>query len=181
MQQLSYITSNPDKAKHMGRLLGHAIEPVSVTIPEIQSLDLEEIIVHKTQAAFDLIHKPLFVDDVSLVIHGMGKLPGPFVKFFLQELGTEKLCRLTDSFPSRKATAEAMIGYHDGTNISYFKGIVEGEIAKSPSGEKGFGWDEIFIPEGYTQIRAQMSDEDYDATSPRTRALEKLKTFLKTH
>ncbi len=91
MVSLSYITSNPDKAKHMSRLLGYEVKPVSLIIPEIQSLDLQEVIMHKTQTAYNILKKPLFLDDVSLVIYSMNRLPGPFIKFFIQALAEEFL------------------------------------------------------------------------------------------
>ena len=178
MHSFSYITSNPDKAKHMSRLLGFPISEIATEIPEIQSLNLHEVIEHKTKTAYELVKKPLFVDDVSLVITQMKGLPGPFIKYFISSLGTEKICRMVDLFPSREAVAQAMIGYHNGKNMHFFLGEVKGIISEHPSGHRGFGWDEIFIPDGYTQIRAEMNEEDYDTTSPRKVALDKLKKFL---
>lgn len=178
MNQLLYITSNPHKATHMSRLLGYDIQAHPSDLPEIQSLDLKEVILHKTQTIFEQIQKPLFVDDVSLVIKGMNKLPGTFIKYFVQELGGEKICRIVDQLPTREALAQAMIGYHDGKKIHYFLGEISGRIADKPSGTRGYGWDEIFIPDGYQQIRAEMDEEDYDSTSPRTLALDQLKRFL---
>lgn len=162
----------------MSRLLGLSIEPTRLLIPEIQSLDLRAVTIAKTKAAYDLIQKPLIIDDVSFVIHAMGRLPGPFIKFFIEEMGEEKLCRLVDLFHSREATAEAMIGYHDGEEVYIFHGSVHGMIAHSPLGEKGFGWDKIFIPDDYSFTRGEMNEEDYDKTSPRVLALRKLKAFL---
>lgn len=179
MNNLSYITSNSHKAQHMGRLIGQSIQPISINIPEIQSLDLDEVILYKTRTAFEMIKKPLFIDDVSLIITAMNRLPGPFIKFFIQELGAEKICQIVNLFDSRKAIAQSIIGYHDGTSMHFFKGEVIGKIADSPSGTRGFGWDEIFIPDGYSQIRAEMDEKDYDTTSPRAVALHKFKDFLK--
>lgn len=133
---------------------------------------------HKTQTAYNILKKPLFLDDVSLVIYSMNRLPGPFIKFFIQELGSEKLCEIVDLFPSRDACAQTIIGYHDGENMHFFKGEVRGQIALKPRGKKGFGWDNIFIPQGHSKVRAEMSDEEYDQTSPRTIALTQLKAFL---
>lgn len=181
MQELSYITSNADKAAHMSRLLGSPIEPVAIEIPEIQSVDLQEVIEHKTKSAFELLKKPLFIDDVALVITAMNKLPGPFIKYFIQEIGNERICQIVDMFGSREAVAQAIIGYHDGTDMHFFEGKVKGTIADKPSGNKGFGWDNIFIPDGHTKIRSEMNNEEYDLTSPRAIAFTKLKQHLQIH
>jgi XTP/dITP diphosphohydrolase len=178
MNSLSYITSNPEKAKQMSRLLGYNVEIVSIVIPEIQSLDLQEVIKHKTSTAYNLLKKPLFLDDVSLVISAMNRLPGPLIKFFIQELGSEKICDIVNLFNSRDAIAQAIIGYHDGRNMHFFKGEVRGQIALKPNGKKGFGWDNIFIPQGYSKVRAEMTDYEYDQTSPRAIAFNQLKAFL---
>lgn len=180
MTSLSYITSNPDKAKHMSKLLGYNVKPVSIVIPEIQSLDLKEVIMHKTSTAYNLLQKPLFLDDVSLVISAMKRLPGPLIKFFIQELGNEKICEIVNLFDSRDALAQAIIGYHDGEDMHFFKGEVRGQIALKPSGKRGFGWDNIFIPKGYSKVRAEMTDDEYEQTSPRTIALTQLKRFLQS-
>ncbi len=181
MNSINYITGNPDKAKHMGRMLGEEIQAISLRIPEIQSLDLQEVIQHKTQAAYELLQKPLFIDDVSLTIEGMNKLPGPFIKFFMEEIENELICRMVDIFPTRKASSQTIIGYHDGKEMHFFEGEVKGVISEHPAGNKGFGWDSVFIPEGYEEIRAKMSDEEYDRTSPRKIALDKFKKYLDSH
>lgn len=165
----------------MGRFLDREIQPSDLSIPEIQSLDLQDVITHKTQAAFDLVKEPLFLDDVALIIEGMNKLPGPFIKYFIEEIGTQKLCEIVDLYETRNATAQTMIGYHDGQQMHFFKGEIKGTISKKPDGEKGFGWDEIFIPIGHTKIRAEMDEKEYDLTSPRRIALDKLKEFIEAH
>jgi XTP/dITP diphosphohydrolase len=62
--------------------------------------------------------------------------------------------------------------------MHFFKGEVRGQIALKPNGKKGFGWDNIFIPQGYSKVRAEMTDYEYDQTSPRAIAFNQLKAFL---
>ncbi|MBI5045036.1 MAG: non-canonical purine NTP pyrophosphatase [Candidatus Levybacteria bacterium] len=176
MEEISYITSNPHKAAHMSRLLNSSFSPISLAIPEIQSLDIDEVIREKAKAAYEVVKKPLFVDDISLTIHALGKLPGPFIKFFLSEIGADSLCRMISD--ERSALGEAALGYHDGQNIHIFHGQVKGKIAEKEMSENGFGWDRIFIPEGFSITRGEMSSADYDLTSPRRIALEKFRSLL---
>ncbi len=177
MQEVSYITSNPDKAAHMTRLLGREIKPVTITIPEIQSLDLNEVVKEKAKAAFDILQQPLFVDDVSLQIDSLGKLPGPFIKFFLSEIGAQGICDIIDA-NNRKAIGQAALGFHDGNTVHVFYGEVVGSIARNQAGNNGFGWDRLFIPDGHSITRGEMQNDAYDKTSPRRIALEKFKVFL---
>ena len=79
----------------------------------------------------------------------------------------------------RSAQAIVALGLFDGTKTNIFTGTINGIIAQHPFGSGGFGWDTIFIPDGYTQTRAEMNEKDYDATSPRLKALEALMQFVK--
>ena len=172
------ITGNIEKAQQLGRYLGMPTTHKEVDLIEIQSLDLAEIISHKAKEAYSTVKTPVIVDDVSLSIQSMGKLPGPLIKFFIRELGNEKVCKMVDCFGNRAAKAEVGMGYYDGKNLEIFTGEIEGYIADRPRGSNGFGWDAIFVPNGHTQTRAEMNEKNYDATSPRKIAGDKLKKYL---
>lgn len=176
---ITFITGNPSKAEQLSKYLGFPITHNKIDLIEIQSLDLSEIIIHKAKEAYKHVNSPVIVDDVSLIVIPMGKLPGPFIKFFIKELGTEGICSLVSQFKDRSAQAEVCIGYFDGKKLEIFSGIIEGTISEFPKGKGGFGWDALFIPDGYEQTRAEMSEKDYDDTSPRKFALEKLSRYLR--
>lgn len=179
VESLTCITGKKEKAEQIGRYLNLPVEIADIDLPEKQDLNSENVVLDKANEAFKRVDKPVIVDDSGLQIHSMGRLPGTFVKFFLEELGTEKICRLTDFSEDRSATAFVEIGFADGKSTQPFRGEIKGSIAKHPRGENGFGWDTIFIPDGYDKTRGEMNDEEYDATSPRKFALEKLEAFLK--
>lgn len=86
MKTITFITGNPKKAEYMRKLLGMPIEHIKLDLEEIQSLDLEEIVKHKVRQAYEKIGKPVIVDDVSFEFCTLGRLPGTFVKHFLDEL-----------------------------------------------------------------------------------------------
>lgn len=180
MVDLVLITGNAGKAEQFAKYLDHPLKHQKIDLDEIQSLDLNEIIAHKAKQAYSIIKKPVLVDDTSVVVHALGKLPGPFIKWFIQEIGLSKLCLFCQFLPDRRATATVIVGFFDGKDLKVFSGEVEGQIAPQPRGVKGFGWDPIFIPNGYNQTRGEMPDEDYRKTSPRDLALKKLAEFLKT-
>jgi non-canonical purine NTP pyrophosphatase (RdgB/HAM1 family) len=147
---------------------------------EIQSLDVATIIEYKAREAFQQVRSPVLVEGSSLQFVAWGKLPGPFIKWFLAEVGPDGLCRLLDGTPERSAVASIHFGVYDGQAFHAFAGASEGSIALTPRGSHGFGWDSIFIPRGYHKTWAEMTEEEAQATSIRTIALTKLEAYLKS-
>lgn len=177
---ITFITSNPSKVEQVSKYLGIPINHAKIDLVEIQSLDLNEVIEHKLREAYSKVRAPIMVDDAAVTITALGKLPGPFIKFFLSELGAEGICKLMQSFDNKHMKGEVGIGVYDGENMEIFIGSIDGTIIDAPKGTGGFGWDCIVVPSGYSQTRAEMNETDYDATSPRKFALEKLEKYLKS-
>lgn len=174
---VTLITGNKGKAEYFGKFMGMEIEHMNLDLDEIQSLELKEIVKHKVMQAYKIAKKPVIVEDVGLEFKALGKLPGPFIKFFLKELKMQQLCDLVDG-KSREATARCVVGYCDGDNIEMFEGELHGTIAKTPKGENGYGWDKIFIPDGYEITRAEMNEKDDMETYLKVKRLDLLKEFL---
>ncbi len=179
IDSLIYITGNPGKARLLSLYLDFPVIHRSLDLLEIQSLDGAEIIAYKAREAYRQVGSPVLVEDTSLRFLALGQLPGPLIKWFLAELGTEGLCRLLDGFPDRSAVAEAQVGLYDGQTFQSFSGTQTGSIARAPRGGNGFGWDPIFIPTGYDKTWAEMTDEEARETSMRRIALKKLEAYLK--
>lgn len=177
MKQATFITSNQHKADYLAKYLGRPLKHANVELEEIQSLELKQIVEHKVKQAFSALHTQVLVEDVALEFTALGKLPGPFIKFFLQEMSEEDICRLLDG-KDRSAIAKCVFGYYDGTEVTYFEGNLKGSIAEKPRGIGGYGWDKIFIPEGYEITRAEMSESDDRKTYLKIKPLEKIKKFL---
>ncbi len=176
---MTFITGNAGKAKYLSDYFHAPIEHRKLDLVEIQSLDLEEIVRDKAERAFTIVNGPVLVEDVSLGFTAMSGLPGPLIKWFLESLSNEGLCRLLDSYKDRSATARVMFAICDGSGVHTFGGSRKGSIADAPRGEMGFGWDPIFIPDGYTKTWAEMTDDEKHATSMRKIALKKMTKFLR--
>lgn len=86
MQPITFITGNQKKADYLARYLGFPIEHIKLDLDEIQSLELKEIVEHKVKKAYAKIKKPVIVEDASLEFTSLGRLPGPFIKFFIEEM-----------------------------------------------------------------------------------------------
>jgi non-canonical purine NTP pyrophosphatase (RdgB/HAM1 family) len=175
---ITFITGNPSKAKQLSLHLNLLVHHRKVDLPEIQSLDLLEIVTHKTRAAYELVKTPVLVEDTSLTFHALGKLPGPLIKWFLTELDNDGLAKILNGYTDRSAKAEVLFGLYDGNIMRTFSGSINGTIADTPRGETGFGWDPIFIPEGYNKTWGEMDAEEQKETSMRRIALKQLESFL---
>jgi len=179
MDDVVFVTGNQDKADYVSRHLGRPIEHVKLDLGELQSLHLQEIVSHKVRQAYEKIKRPVMVEDVSLECVGLDGLPGPFVKWFLETLTAEGICRLLDG-KSRSATVRCMVGYFDGKEEKYFLGASSGSIAEHPYTGIGYGIDPIFIHEGFDMPRSGMSADDHDRTYFEFKPFDRLKEYLET-
>lgn len=179
MSEFVFVTGNEHKARYVAAWLGQDIEQQKLDLDEIQSLDSRHIVEHKARQAYEKIGRAALVEDVSLCFAALGRLPGPFIKWFEEELSNERLCQLASALGDRRATATVLYGLFDGTTMRYFEGDMRGTIADEPRGTGGFGFDSIFINDGQPLTRAEMDEATYEATSYRTVALNKLKDFVR--
>jgi non-canonical purine NTP pyrophosphatase (RdgB/HAM1 family) len=180
MFNLTFITGNSNKAKMLQEAIGFKVEHHNLDLTEIQSLNLEEIIVHKVKEAYSLINSPVLVHDTALYFTAFGQLPGPFIKWFLETVGNQGMCQMLNNFADRSAVAVVNIGYYDGKDLKIFKADLKGIIADKPAGNGGFGWDPIFIPEGFEKTRSELSQEDYLQNSLTHKLGQEVHNYLKT-
>ena len=177
MDELVFITGNQNKANFLSKWLGRPIAHQKVDLDEIQSTDLREIVADKARRAYEIVKKPVLVEDVSMQFAALKGLPGPFIKWF-NDAGMDTLCRMLDGFADRSAEGHTLYGLFDGSKLELFEGVMRGIIADAPRGTGGFGFDAIFINEGQKVTRAEMDETTYVATSYRTPAIHQLKAYL---
>lgn len=163
-----FITGNAGKAAFLAKWLGVELAHQKVELDELQSLDLRKIVEHKVRQAYSIVGGPVLVEDVGLTFHALGGLPGPFIKWFLQELSLQQICNLLGPEDDRSATSVVCYGWFDGERLELFMGELHGSIAKSPRGERGFGFDPIFVPEGSLKTHAEMNEHETERFSLRT-------------
>ncbi len=125
-----------------------------------------------------------FADDTGLEIEALGGAPGVYTARYAGEP--------TDSAANRRKVLEELRGKDnraaqfrtvmtlitfegEENSISQFEGIVRGQMATEERGERGFGYDSIFIPEGYSETFAQLPEETKNSISHRSRALKKMR------
>ena len=170
------ITGNKNKAKEFEEILGFKIDHKSLDIEEIQEVDVEKVSEYKVRKAYEIMKEPVVVEDIGLFFNELKGLPGALIKWFEKRLSYNEICDILKE--NRGAVAKICISYFDGENLEQFIGEVEGEIALSPRGENGFGWDKIFIPNGSDKTFAEMNKGEKHNISMRKIALEKLRKKL---
>ncbi len=178
MNEILFATGNQGKIDEAMAMLGAPVKIADIQIDEAQSMDLEYVSRKKAQAAFDVLKKPVIVDDVGLFIDSLKGFPGPFAKFVLETMGVDGLLVLLKNETNRKVIVKSGVAYHDGENIHYFEGEVQGTLAIEQRGDEGFGFDPVIIPDGETKTYAEMGIEGKNRISHRRRALDKLREYL---
>lgn len=174
------LTSNKNKFAE-AKIFIPEIEMLSIDLDEIQEIDPHKVIKHKLNEAIKHYDNKkhnsaiFLVEDTSYYLAGMKGLPGPFAKWFEKTIELEGIAELTQIFGDR-CIAKSIIGYYHNKEIKFFEGKLEGRIT-SPRKGQGFGWDFIFIPEGYDKTFSEMPEEKHKI-SMRRKAFEKLKEYL---
>lgn len=189
--KVCFTTNNAHKLQEVKEIIEDSIELLSLSdigfsgdIPETHET-LEENSLEKAQHIFDRFKIPVFSDDSGLEVEALGGKPGVHTAHYSgsREAVANMAKVLNELKPSdsRKAQFRAVMTYIDAQgNVRQFEGIVEGQVAQQMSGADGFGYDPIFIPEGYDKTFAELSSDIKNGISHRKRALEKLVQFIKT-
>lgn len=184
-----FATGNPNKVKEVNELLDDGIKIVSLEaigcqedIPETQPT-IEGNALQKARYVVDNYKVDCFAEDTGLEIEALNGEPGVFSARYAGEqrdseanmaLVLEKL----SNQDNRKAHFKTVVALSLNGKEYLFEGIAKGEISIKKDGEKGFGYDPIFIPEGFDKSFAQMTSIEKNAISHRGKAINKLKKFL---
>ncbi len=180
---ISFVTSNPGKAREASHFLGRPVHAVPLDLPEIQSPDFAEVARAKALAAVAAVGEAVLVEDSGLEVAAWGGFPGPMTKWIIAgPLGPAGLSRMLDPFPDRSAAAVSALALAKPgdrpENVLVAVGRRAGTIAEEPRGDRGFGWDVIFVPEGETRTWAEMTEDEKNCDSHRARAFAALREAL---
>jgi XTP/dITP diphosphohydrolase len=125
-------------------------------------------------------------DDSGLMVDYLGGAPGVYSARFAgeecsDEKNNQKLIKLLSGLSQKEKTAKFVsvitLMFPDGETV-VARGECKGRIIDSPTGENGFGYDPLFVPDGYDKTFAQLSQEEKNSISHRAKALEKLEALL---
>jgi non-canonical purine NTP pyrophosphatase (RdgB/HAM1 family) len=180
MSLLTFVTQNPNKIIDAQKLLPEfEINHVNFDVPEIQSLDVREIVKYKLQFAYKHTNHSCFVMDTSLSFDCLNGFPGPFIKWYYEKtVGAQKTCEIAMLFNQFGCQFTTTLGYFDGRNIHYITESINGTIPPQPQGANGFNWDNIFIPEGDTRTFAEMTFEEKHQYSVTAKIFQQFRELL---
>ena len=174
---ITLVTGNAEKKKEIEAILGIPLAIASIDLPEIQSMDLEEVARAKADTAFARLQRPIIIDGVSFEVEAMNGFPGPLVKWWETVLGYEAMLELAVG-KSLAVRAVAMAVYTDGKQTILTEGEMKGVLAPR-AGNDGFGFDFYMIPEGYDQTVAQLGRAVKNQISHRAKCFLNLALLLK--
>lgn len=200
--KIVFATNNQHKLQEIRDILGSEFEIVSlkdigcnVDIPETGNT-LEENAMQKAQYVYEHYNLSCFADDTGLEVEALNGEPGVHSARYAEgtdhdsEANMAKLLRNLEGKDNRKArfrTVIALIQKQDVCpcgctsikKVNRFEGIVDGSIATEKHGTAGFGYDPIFVPEGYDKSFAELGESIKNGISHRARAVAKLAEYLK--
>src|SRR5437660_334066 len=137
METLLYVTGNQSKfesAKNLMKSFGIEIEQCDLDIQEIQSDSAEEITINKAQKAFEILKKPLFVNDASWIIPALNGFPGPYMKYINSWFVPQDFINLMSGRENRQVILRDTIVYADENFTKTFSHDIHGTILEDAKG-----------------------------------------------
>ncbi|MEM7355665.1 MAG: non-canonical purine NTP pyrophosphatase [Acidobacteriota bacterium] len=172
------VTGNRNKLVEAELALGCRLASEAVDLPEIQSLDLEEVLRAKGDEAWRRLERPVVVEETGLELHAMGGFPGPLIKWMLEAMGPVGIARAVHALGDPRATARCALLYREGETILLAEGRTRGKFVTEPRGTGGFGWDPVFVPEGRQETCAELPAEVKDQLAHRGAAWRAFRRVL---
>ncbi len=187
--KLVFATNNPNKLKEMKQLLPESIELLSLKdidcddqIKETGKTIRENAYV-KSRYIYEKFGMNCFADDTGLEVYAIGGRPGVYSARFAgpacrAEDNIEKVLAEMKGTDNRKANFRTVISMIIDGHEVIFEGVINGVITEIPEGENGFGYDSVFLPDGFDKTFAEMSDKEKNSISHRGIAVQKLVSYI---
>ena len=188
MKKLIFATHNQNKVQEVKAVFdGFSIASLADLEYHHEIAETENTFVGnallKARHVFEVFKTPVFADDSGLEVVALNGAPGIYSARYAGEeknhaKNNAKLLDALANETNRDAQFITVIAYKDATTELTFEGIVKGVIAKQASGSGGFGYDPLFIPEGYNNTFGELPKEIKLRLSHRSRAIAKLHQYL---
>lgn len=187
-KEILVATHNQHKKEEIQQILGEHFNVTSLTDYDIHDEIVEdgttfhENALIKANYCFEKTGKPSLGDDSGLVVEALDGRPGIYsARYAGNHDFAKNIAKVLDELKgeeNRKAYFVTVMCLVDETGENYFEGRVYGNLIKESRGEKGFGYDPIFIPENHEITFAEMKPEEKNVISHRKNAIEKFLIFL---
>ena len=185
INELIFATSNANKVSEVNKLLPDTIQVRSLKdigftdeLPETQDT-IEGNAIQKAETLYKLIGKDCFAEDTGLIVPALNGEPGVYSARYAGPQKNDQdnmnlLLKNLRDHSDRSAYFKTVIALFIGGKHYTFEGRAEGGIIKSPRGNQGFGYDPIFLPNGYNTTFAEMDMSEKGSISHRAKALSLL-------
>lgn len=190
MKEIIFATSNDHKVYEVQQLIaGHDIKIKS--LKDIGYLDdivedgdtMHANALIKAKTIYDLHKTPIFAEDSGLEVEALDNAPGLYTARYAgperdHNANMDLVLKNLEPHQNRNARFRAVFAYMDETGEYFFEGIINGKIALKKIGSDGFGYDPIFIPDGYEDTFAVLGDRVKAKISHRSSAMNQFLNFL---
>ena len=186
-QKIVFATNNAHKLEEVAAILGDAYELLSLReigcdddIPETADTFAGNAML-KAQYIKEHSGYDCFADDSGIEVDALDGAPGVYSARYSgggSEANIDKLLDNLTGKSERSAQFRTVIALLLGEDTQLFEGIVRGTIIEERRGDEGFGYDPIFVPDGYSQTFAQLGSEVKNRISHRAKAVEQLAQYL---
>ena len=191
LSKLVLATQNPHKIEELEQILG----PLGIEVLSAKDFpDLEDVIedrptlqgnaLKKAKYVAEFTGLPALSDDTGLEVEALDGAPGVYSARYAGENVTyqdnvDKLLKELDGEENRKAQFRTVVAVVDGEDEFTFEGICRGEITLTEKGDRGFGYDPVFLPEGFDQTFAELDAATKNEISHRGKAVQNFVEFIK--
>ena len=189
MEQLLFVTHNAHKSEEVKAIVGNNFEVMNLSeinffdeIPETGNT-FKENALQKAKFLHDRLGCNCFADDTGLEVDALNGEPGVYSARYAGEPSNtqrniEKLLENLKGKKNRKAQFTTVIAVILNNETHFFEGAISGQIIDNQRGEGGFGYDSVFIPDGYDKTFAELPAEVKNSISHRAVAMQKFKEFI---
>jgi len=189
MEELIFASNNEHKAEEIRKIIGKSFviktlkeSGININIPEPHDT-LEENATEKSSVIYRLTKMDCFSEDTGLEVDALNGEPGVKSARYAEDEplknNIDKLLNKLKNKSNRTAQFRTVISLMLKGKEHQFQGACKGTIIAKQRGEKGFGYDPVFMPEGSNKTFAEMDIEEKNTYSHRRKAIEKLVRFLK--
>lgn len=164
MKKVTYITGNWAKIESAKKALepfGFQIDNIKMETPEIQADDVIEVSKYSAKWAAEQLNIPVLKNDSGLFVNALNGFPGVYTHYVEDTIGEDGLLKLMEGITDRSAYFKESIAYCEpGKDPVVFVGVTKGKIDIKKSGEYGWSWDFIFIPDGENKTLSSFPDNE---------------------
>jgi len=150
MNEIYFVSHNIYKYSEIKSIVNNRITDLHLkfckrNITEIQDQKIEKIAMEKARSAYNIVKKPIIIEDDGLFINSLNGFPGQYSSYVLKSIGNRGIIRLLKGYRDRSAFFKSIFVYSNGIIVKVFYGKINGKISSTIK-DDGWGYDPIFIP-----------------------------------